>query len=72
MCHTVIWDVQYGKIRVRYEIRAQYFWRVNLVPISELNWSQFAPKSPKTLPNFFQYIIDVIKNGIESSLKGRF
>ena len=24
MCHTVIWDVQYGKIRVKYGIRVQY------------------------------------------------
>ena len=60
MCHTDIWDVQYGKIRVKYEIRVkhvrmleQFFGSANLTQ----NGPDLTPKSPKTFPILLRHII---------------
>jgi len=52
MCHTVIWNAQYSKIRVKRRntrIIRSYF-------SSNLGAPIFDPKSPETFPNLFQYI----------------
>jgi len=56
MCHTVTWDVQYGKTRAKYERYVQYdhiFKHLTQIgPDSPQNY----PK-PKTFPVLFQYSI---------------
>jgi len=77
MCHTVIWDVQYGIISVNTEYAKvshnrifRQFWECRFS-------SQNGPISPQNHPKrsqFFSdilYVISILYNSIESSLKGR-
>ena len=74
MRHTVIWDVQFGKIRVN----IQNFKQLCVTQFRECRFLfQNGPDSPQNhpkRPQFFSYIlyvINIIYNSIGSSLKGR-